>query len=660
MKTINLELLRQGPSHNQLLSPLVPYLAVCDNHEAATLHFPKEHRDVLASLQALRYIGNGQSDAALSRHLEDRRTHELRSLGEMLGNWLGEIPGLLNALGQAAGNFIHARLVLSASELALLPFELAISPAGFPGPGQHALLQSSAPVCLTRESRRAAGTRYKAPSRPRILFVFADLPGAPVPYEAHVQALREAIDPWVANRDEDIPEMLSILANPTLGELHDACASAAYTHIHLLAHGGRMDQRQEAHLTVQLPDGRGGVEQVTGRNLARALRPVQNGSDRLQRPVVVTLAVCDSGSPVPVPLNPTGDSILHALHEAGIPLVVGSQFPLTFQGSVIMAAVLYEYLLAARDPRGAFIDLRRQLAVRLPRTHDWASIVCYVSLPDDHDDVNLFTELRRLDFRLAALARRMTASTEATMESREDRARQLAAQVEQEIEGLRRRIDGDTSKQAAIERICAGTYRRLGVAIGSVNSPLCRTYARLARDAYLRSYQFEPGSSWVLTAALREQLSLTALGDDRPATLGASSERLWMAREATTAQQLNLLSGQSLFWALTERLELLLLKRSSLPKSESPVLPEEITDLCQQIAQREEWGGDNRMILLQHLFRLGEAPYRAIINVELLLLAHSTLDGSQEKRDSRDADPPGKSVKPRRSGAPAKVAKKKG
>ncbi|WP_170113406.1 CHAT domain-containing protein [Ahniella affigens] len=659
MKTINLELLRQGPSHNQLLSPLVPYLAVCDNHEATTLHFPKEHRDVLASLQALRYIGNQQADEAVRRHLEDRRAHELRSLGEMLGNWLGEIPGLLNALGQAAGNFIHARLVLSASELALLPFELAISPPGFPGPGQHALLQSSAPICLTRESRRAAGARYRAPFRPRILFVFADLPGAPVPYEAHVQALREAIDPWVAHRDDDIPEMLTILANPTLGELHDACASAAYTHVHLLAHGGRLDQRQEAHLTVQLPDGRGGVEQVTGRNLARALRPVQNGGDRLQRPVVVTLAVCDSGSPVPVPLNPTGDSILHALHEAGIPLVVGSQFPLTFQGSVVMASVLYEYLLAARDPRAAFVDLRRQLAVRLAHTHDWASIVCYVSLADDHDDVNLSAELRRLDFRLAALARRMSVRTEATQESREERARLLAAQVEQEIQGLRRRIGDDTGKQAAIERICAGTYRRLGVAIGATSSPLCRTYARLARDAYLRSYQFEPGASWVLTAALREQLSLTALGDDRPATLGAPADKLWMARDASTAQQLNLLSGQNLFWALTERLELLLLKQASLPTTEVPVSAEEITDLCQQIAQREEWGGDNRTVLLQHLYRLNAPPYRDIVTVPLLSLAHRTLDGSQEKRDSRDAEPMAKSVKPRRTGAPTKIAKKK-
>jgi hypothetical protein len=32
MRTITLELLRHGPAHNQLLSPLTPCLALCENH----------------------------------------------------------------------------------------------------------------------------------------------------------------------------------------------------------------------------------------------------------------------------------------------------------------------------------------------------------------------------------------------------------------------------------------------------------------------------------------------------------------------------------------------------------------------------------------------------------------------------------------------------
>jgi len=38
MRTLTLELLRHGPAHNQLLSPLTPYLALCENHPAVTLN----------------------------------------------------------------------------------------------------------------------------------------------------------------------------------------------------------------------------------------------------------------------------------------------------------------------------------------------------------------------------------------------------------------------------------------------------------------------------------------------------------------------------------------------------------------------------------------------------------------------------------------------
>ena len=53
MRTITLELLRHGPAHNQLLSPLTPYLALCEDHEAVTLQVKLEHRSLLHQLRAL-------------------------------------------------------------------------------------------------------------------------------------------------------------------------------------------------------------------------------------------------------------------------------------------------------------------------------------------------------------------------------------------------------------------------------------------------------------------------------------------------------------------------------------------------------------------------------------------------------------------------------
>ena len=37
MRTVTLRAGRHGPAHNQLLSPLTQYLALCENHPAVTL-----------------------------------------------------------------------------------------------------------------------------------------------------------------------------------------------------------------------------------------------------------------------------------------------------------------------------------------------------------------------------------------------------------------------------------------------------------------------------------------------------------------------------------------------------------------------------------------------------------------------------------------------
>jgi hypothetical protein len=47
MRTITLELLRHGPSNNQLLSPLTQYLALCENHSAVTVRIPFMHNQFL-------------------------------------------------------------------------------------------------------------------------------------------------------------------------------------------------------------------------------------------------------------------------------------------------------------------------------------------------------------------------------------------------------------------------------------------------------------------------------------------------------------------------------------------------------------------------------------------------------------------------------------
>ena len=41
IRTVNVEFLRPGPAHNQLLSPITQYLAVCNNSGAGVVTVPR-------------------------------------------------------------------------------------------------------------------------------------------------------------------------------------------------------------------------------------------------------------------------------------------------------------------------------------------------------------------------------------------------------------------------------------------------------------------------------------------------------------------------------------------------------------------------------------------------------------------------------------------
>jgi hypothetical protein len=385
MRTLTLELLRHGPAHNQLLSPLTPYLALCENHPAVTLQLPLEHNQLLHRLGALSY-----------RLGEDSRSFQLHDTARLLADLLGSIPGLtadMNRQGggaPAAGDdgITHLRLVLSASELALLPFELTLSPPGCPGEGQPLLLQSLSPVCITRETRRVAQSELVWPDETHVLFVVASPSGQePVPALAHLLALRQRIEPWVG-RAGQLDQHLTVLSHASLEDIETACATTTFTHVHILAHGCEYRDGYDTRFGLMLhraDDPQGAADIVSGERLASALRtPSRNANAtaaRLAGPAVVTLASCNSGAVGSV--AGVGASIAHALHQAGTPLVIASQFPLSFGGSVRMVEALYGGLLWGEDPRGLLVELRRQLHAQFPDTHDWASLTAYSSLPAD-------------------------------------------------------------------------------------------------------------------------------------------------------------------------------------------------------------------------------------------------------------------------------------
>lgn len=564
-RTLTLELLRHGPPHNQLLSPLTPYLALAGNHGAQTVHLPFEHRDFLLRQRVLRY----QEEAA-----EVRGAH-LREMGRLLSEVLASIPGLHTDLGACThrpDELVHLRLVLSASELALLPFEAALAPAGTPGAGTPLALQTTLPLTLTRQARRHAGPPVRWPTRPRILLAIASPPSQrEVPALAHVAALREALAPWV-HPEGDSPawdsasEMLTILPDASLSQLRRACAEHPFTHVHILAHGKSRQSVGGEQFCLAFHHDRDPLQEalVDGEQLASALRAHATSAEGgMSLPAVVTLAACDGGNPGSV-LVP-GASLAHALHEAGIPLVVASQYPLTFQGSVVMASLLYKRLLWGHDPRVVLHDLRQRLRLLDAASHDWASIVAYASFPPDFD-----AQLRkaRLEVTVRAAAT-VLARTDVELLPKARGAGPLAHgrdELSRTIEELEKVLPAPEEPGAAATRAyflghCGSLEKRRaqvldherdasgGSHAGASLSAEVRTALERSRDYYRRGLDEQLSNHWLAT----QYLSLEFLLEDR-----LSSEWLTVGRVAAR-RDLDGNNPSQRGWALGSLLELELL-----------------------------------------------------------------------------------------------------
>lgn len=399
IRNITLEILRHGPPHNQLLSPLTQYLALCGNHPSTTGAVPYEHAQFLARQQALQYEGELSEASSVSERAaaRQRRELQLQITAQEMSDILANVPGLISDLKESDDDdrFTHFELVISASELALLPFELANAPNGFPGAGQSLTLQSQAPLCMTRRVRRVNNDSFQWPDRPRILFAL-NLPpdDRDALVNAHSLALRRSIDPWVARHKGDderpglpprsVQEYMTVLENASVQAITDKLQQHNYTHLHILAHSVEHIEGVDRRFALKLADPANPRKDdcVSASRLATMVRSFRRDKGhQLTLPAVVTLACCNGANGGSV--VGAGSSIAHALHEAGIPLVIASQFPLSFAGSVLLVDVIYRGLLWGEDPRTLLSDLRRQLKMQFPDTHDWASLIAYASFPAD-------------------------------------------------------------------------------------------------------------------------------------------------------------------------------------------------------------------------------------------------------------------------------------
>jgi hypothetical protein len=629
MRTITLEILRHGPPHNQLLSPVVQYLALCENHAAVTVSVPFEHAQFLHRLRALSYELNDDTS----------RRFQVEDTGRELGTLLARIPGLIAEINQrgcaaADDDVLHLRMVVSTSELALLPFELAISPNGFPGEARALSLQTTLPVCLTREVRQASGVRPEWNARPKILFAAACPPGSErIPLESHLLALRRAIDPWVHHaatneeRREQIERHLVVLPQATIEQIREKCATREFTHVHILAHGAaetprnRMDYRYGLVFHDARDPSLPSV--VDGPTLARALRTDCPPTSIPARPLAVTVASCSSaqvGSVVS--FAGAGASVAHALHAEGIPLVIASQFPLSFRASVEMVELLYPGLLNGDDPRCLLHDLRGRLQGLIPQTHDWSSVVAYaaldarferqlerfqvdqahsrinaaldhadkllrwedeengtpLSLPDAENDFR--SALQRIDeakARLRALQKKAAQNLETasglatTTEKRDDRDRTAAHLAA--ISGL---LAAGEKRHAEIlhelqknQLISDRIFQR-----GTIY-PMRIAALEAALDAYWETYLHKRFNVWAVVQHLFLQTVLVRLGSKRPGTLPKERhfEALWQSALSSSLADIHSTNAESELWARANLIELRLLRLQQLRTSGVPGTP---------------------------------------------------------------------------------------
>jgi beta-lactamase superfamily II metal-dependent hydrolase len=397
IRTVTVELLRPGPAHNQLLSPLTQYLGICDDAEAGVVTQPFEHLLFLERMKAMRYVASGENDA----DAEGTRRTTLRELGQEAGRVLGRVPTLAGALStDAAGpdTLVHLRLVLTPSELAALPFELAKTPAGDHNVAESWLsLHPRSPVVITRRTRNVSAQGVCWPMQPRVLFVSANVDGNDVPFDEHRAELFSALQPFCMpgrddvkrsadGRREQCGQLLTILKDASFEELRAELAAQRYTHVHLLAHGAEDPKSLHASFGLLLKGSTSGEgmddEFVSADRLAIALCGLDR--PRAHRPSVVTLAACESAATGSVIVP--GGSIAHVLHQAGVAMVVASQVPLSKEGSVLVVRGLYRGLLWGDNPWLLMHRLRTDLFGAMGATaHDWASLVVYESLPRDLD-----------------------------------------------------------------------------------------------------------------------------------------------------------------------------------------------------------------------------------------------------------------------------------
>lgn len=503
-ETLRLEIVRPGPRHGVLISRLTNYVSLCEGVAGDTLTLPFEHHELRSDIRALRYFAERPADDGQPRTPEaipnTLRAAAVDRLSRRLAQVLAQMPGFQTRLAEAGGKagLTHVRLALGGSELSMVPFELAEGPQGWQAAGGKLLLQSRAPVVITRELRDSHLLPLRWNRRPRVLICGASPTGfSEPPVMAHVQAVVEALRPWIdggteGGRSMRPQDVVTVLEHASPEAIRDELAAKSYTHVHFICHGCRMPGDDERY-GLALVDRRD-RHRLVPTDADRLSDVLMGPPSRRHTPTMVVLAACDSANQDTV--ETPGASLAFSLHHEGIPWVLASQLPLTYGGSATLARVWYAGIFRGDDPRDVLHEMRQELAADAGQRHDWASMVAYGAMPSDFDEQVEAFRIRQIKAHIDSAFRRAARLRESG-NGREGCSREF-----ERIDGYlsawgSQQTDARNDKEhAEFEGICASVAKQKAEL--SDDDDQRRAYLERARTHYGNAARAQIGNHWVI------------------------------------------------------------------------------------------------------------------------------------------------------------------
>lgn len=327
-----------------------------------------------ALIEDLELLRKPQGDPSVVQRVGDRLRRFLAKAG-----WNKHEADVAEAV--KAGEPVFITISSNAAELYALPWELLTLESS----GQRI---GELPGVLLRYAWPGTETVPESPGRPeggRILFAHSDSLGA-VPADEHQRAILDACERgfydenFTPDRDVIARASLDAIAQ-ALEEAHDSDDSIAV--LHLLCHGTSSGESGKEVFGLGLSDVRGRTSFVSPDRLRAFL-----SQDFARQIRLVVLGACDSAN-----LGAFGNQVggvAQAVHQAGIPAVVASRFPLTVKGSVRIVETLYDELLGGPSSLEDGVLSARERLLREQDNLDWASMQLY-SRPEDGDDTRPVT-----------------------------------------------------------------------------------------------------------------------------------------------------------------------------------------------------------------------------------------------------------------------------